>query len=119
MLVNQLAPQLTSLCLFASHQTGCSDIVIGRDDGSLEVWDIDESGTPQKVFSAKLPESICSVDGGYVTSASSPDIIVHTFSGKVSGTAGEPQGCRPAWCATVTAPGMRHCLRCMSVFFVL
>lgn len=30
-------------------QSGCADIVIGREDGWLEVWDVDESGTPQKV----------------------------------------------------------------------
>lgn len=38
---------------------------------------------PSQVFSTQLPESICTVDGGYVTSAAAADIIVHTFTGKV------------------------------------
>jgi hypothetical protein len=64
-------------------QTGCADIVVGREDGSLEVWDIDPQGQPQLVVSTQLPESITAVDGGYITNAGSPDIIVHTFTGKV------------------------------------
>lgn len=67
----------------ALPQTGCADIVVGREDGSLEVWDIDPQGQPQLVVSTQLPESITAVDGGYITNAGSPDIIVHTFTGKV------------------------------------
>ncbi|KAI8469474.1 MAG: hypothetical protein J3K34DRAFT_522137 [Monoraphidium minutum] len=61
-------------------KSGCADIVVGREDGRLEVWDVDEAGCPQKVFSTQLLESICSVDGGYVTSAAAADIIVIAFS---------------------------------------
>jgi len=57
--------------------------VVGREDGWLEVWDVDESGEPRRVFATQLPESICTVDGGYVTSAAAAEIIVHTFTGKV------------------------------------
>lgn len=71
--------KLRVVCL----QTGCADVVIGREDGSLEVWDIDTQGQPQLVVSTQLPESITAVDGGYITNAGSPDIIVHTFTGKV------------------------------------
>jgi len=67
-----------------AFQTGCADIVIGREDGTLEVWDIDPQGQPQLMVSTQLPESITAVDGGYITNAGSPDIIVHTFTGKVS-----------------------------------
>lgn len=64
-------------------QTGCADIVLAREDGSLEVWDVDTQGQPQLVVSTQLPESITAVDGGYITNAGSPDIIVQTFTGKV------------------------------------
>lgn len=57
--------------------------MIGREDGSLEVWDVDGQGVPQLVVSTQLSESITSVGGGYITNAASPDIIVHTFTGKV------------------------------------
>ena len=46
-----------------------------------------------QVFSTQLPESICSVDGGYVTSAAAADIIIHTFTGKVGHDAGD-RACR-------------------------
>lgn len=36
-----------------------------------------------QVFATQLPESICSVDGGYVTGPAAAEIIVHTFTGKV------------------------------------
>lgn len=47
------------------------------------MWDIDPQGQPQLMVSTQLPESITAVDGGYITNAGSPDIIVHTFTGKV------------------------------------
>lgn len=59
--------------------------MIGREDGSLEVWDVDPQGQPQLVVSTQLPECITAVDGGYITNAGMPDIIVHTFTGKVRG----------------------------------
>jgi hypothetical protein len=36
----------------ALPQSGCADIVVGREDGWLEVWDVDEAGLPQKVRAA-------------------------------------------------------------------
>lgn len=88
-----LAPHITNpakrppaglaCCCAAVLQTGCADIVVGHEDGALEVWDVDPQGQPQLMASAQLPESITSVAGGYVTNAGSPDIIVHTFTGKV------------------------------------
>ena len=74
---------LPALLFLPVPQTGCADIVIGREDGALEVWDVDPQGQPQLVVSTQLPECITAVDGGYITNAGSPDIIVHTFTGKV------------------------------------
>jgi hypothetical protein len=45
--------------------------------------DVDRQGQPQLVVATQLSESITSVDGGYITSPASPDVIVHTFTGKV------------------------------------
>jgi hypothetical protein len=77
-------------------QTGCYDIVIGRDDGGLEVWDVDEQGVPYRVYSTSLHESITAVAGGYVTSPTTQDILVHTFTGKVCAL-----GC--GWCVAGAA----------------
>ena len=76
-------PPYSPLTPFA--QTGCPDIVVGRDDGQLEVWDVDEGGLPYRVFTTQVHESISAVAGGYITSPTSQDILVHTFSGKVRG----------------------------------
>jgi hypothetical protein len=51
-----------------------------------QVYDIDESGQPQLVFSTLLHESIMSLDGGYVSGATLPDLLVQTFSGRVGGS---------------------------------
>ncbi|KAL6757581.1 bardet-biedl syndrome 7 protein [Haematococcus lacustris] len=64
-------------------KTGTNDIVVGREDGVLELYDVDEHGAMQQVFSARLVESINTIDGGYVTSSVQPDLLVHTFTGKV------------------------------------
>lgn len=67
--------------------------MVGRDDGSLEVWDVDPSGQAQLMASAQLPESITAVGGGYITNAGSPDIIVQTFTGKVRSKAWAAVSC--------------------------
>lgn len=118
-------------------KTGCSDIVVGREDGSLEVYDIDETGAPQQVrvngcrlhaillslrvdvatwtmdvaayaivsvfeaplnachclaactacglqvLSVKLTESINALDGGYITTLNTQEVVLQTFTGKV------------------------------------
>ncbi|GMH36136.1 hypothetical protein BSKO_04004 [Bryopsis sp. KO-2023] len=62
---------------------GVNDIVVGRDDGNLEIYNLDEQGEVQQVFSTHLPESINSIGGGYITSPNVQDLVVQTFSGKV------------------------------------
>lgn len=62
---------------------GVNDVVVGRDDGSLEVYSLDEAGQVQQVFKTQLPQSITGLEGGYITSPNSQDLVVHTFSGKV------------------------------------
>ena len=61
---------------------GVCDVVVGRDDGSLEVYTLDENGTPRIVFDKRLGESIQTLTSGKITSGF-PEILVHTFSGKV------------------------------------
>lgn len=61
---------------------GVNDVVVGRDDGSLEVYTLDENGQPRKVFEKNLGESIQTLASGRVTTGFN-EILVHTFSGKV------------------------------------
>ena len=61
---------------------GVNDVVVGRDDGSLEVYTLDENGEPRRVFEKNLGESIQTLASGKVTTGFH-EILVHTFSGKV------------------------------------
>lgn len=64
-------------------KTGSNDIVVGREDGLLEIYDMDETGSLQQVFSTKLSESINGLDGGFVTTLNTQEIVLQTFTGKV------------------------------------
>jgi hypothetical protein len=41
-------------------------------------------GSGPQVFGKQLPDSICSVGGGYITGPAAAEIVVHTFTGKAS-----------------------------------
>eukprot|EP00210_Caulerpa_lentillifera_P004879 g4656.t1 len=62
---------------------GMSDIAVGRDDGMVEIYSVDELGALKCVFQTKLPERINTVTGGFITSSSQQDLLVQTYSGKV------------------------------------
>jgi Bardet-Biedl syndrome 7 protein len=65
-------------------QDGVQDIVVGRDDGTLEVMVFDkETGMPESEFERDINESITSIEHGAILSAHSQDIVVATYSGKV------------------------------------
>mmetsp|Transcript_18765 Transcript_18765/g.40356 ORF Transcript_18765/g.40356 Transcript_18765/m.40356 type:complete len:735 (+) Transcript_18765:308-2512(+) len=64
-------------------KTGSNDIVVGREDGVLEIYDVDETGQLQQIFNTKLTESVNTLDGGFITSTNTQEVVLHTFSGKV------------------------------------
>ena len=66
-------------------QDGVHDIIVGRDDGALEIWGFDINGEPQNIYHKQLTESVSSVDSGHLLSMDpSPDIIYSTYSGKIN-----------------------------------
>jgi len=65
---------------------GAEDLIIGRDDGALEILTLDHSGRGPhyQSFSRHLAESITSVQTGHVHGLGGvEDVVVATFSGKV------------------------------------
>ena len=70
----------------APNKTGCADIAVGREDGSLELFDVDAAtGRPQLVFRTALGEAVVSIASGRVTGAgAAPELVVHTFSGRLA-----------------------------------
>eukprot|EP00959_Pyramimonas_sp_CCMP1952_P235933 4930692-Pyramimonas_sp.AAC.1 len=62
---------------------GRRDLVVGRDDGSVEVYCLgDDGATPRRVFEKSVNEAITSLGTGYVTDSTIEDIVLSTYSGK-------------------------------------
>ena len=80
-------------CLAAADLTkdGMKDLMVGRDDGTVEVWSFDLGPQPKLVFERSLQESITSVDAGVVTNAAFDEVVVATYSGKLMSFSSEPQ----------------------------
>lgn len=70
---------------------GVPDVLIGRDDGLVEVYGFDEMDEPVHRFKQALSESITSVCGGCVNSSGYDEIIAATYAGWVVGFTTEPQ----------------------------
>ncbi|KAM4052916.1 BBSome complex member BBS7 isoform 1-T2 [Anomaloglossus baeobatrachus] len=69
---------------------GVKDILIGRDDGTVEVYGFDSAGDPVLRFDHALTESITSIQGGCVGKEGYDEIVLSTYSGWVSGLTTEP-----------------------------
>mmetsp|Transcript_628 Transcript_628/g.2088 ORF Transcript_628/g.2088 Transcript_628/m.2088 type:complete len:729 (-) Transcript_628:128-2314(-) len=86
---------------------GVAEVVVGRDDGSLEVYGFDENGEPQAVFSKCVNESITSAGGGAIASAGTEDCVLETYSGKVIAFSSEPFHMAALASPEVNSKGMR------------
>ena len=64
-----------------------AELVVGRDDGRVEVYcqvaTMGMSSPPTKIFSASLGESIRSVQCGMINSSDYSEVIVAVYSGKI------------------------------------
>ncbi|MEW5302522.1 MAG: hypothetical protein WDW36_005300 [Sanguina aurantia] len=87
----QAAPSCISYIL-ASHDPqnrfpDAKELLYGTDSGEsashMVVYDVDENGQLQQVYTNKLTESVNAIAGGFITNVSAPEFIVQTFSGKV------------------------------------
>ncbi|EDO41699.1 predicted protein, partial [Nematostella vectensis] len=70
---------------------GVADILVGRDDGVVEVYGFDEMDEPVHRFSQTMSESITSIAGGCVSAAGYDELVVGTYAGWVVGLTTEPQ----------------------------
>ena len=61
---------------------GLNDVVIGRDDGSIEIYGVDELGSPTLVGEINVGEAVQTLRSGRVATPF-PEILAHTYSGKV------------------------------------
>ncbi|KAL2077636.1 hypothetical protein ACEWY4_027140 [Coilia grayii] len=70
---------------------GVRDILVGRDDGSVEVYGLDSSNEPSLRFEHVLSESVTSIQGGCVGKENYDEVLTTTYTGWVTGLTSEPQ----------------------------
>ncbi|XP_045441970.1 Bardet-Biedl syndrome 7 protein isoform X2 [Pipistrellus kuhlii] len=69
---------------------GVKDLLVGRDDGMVEVYSFNNANEPILRFDQALSESITSIQGGCVGKDGYDEIVVSTYSGWVTGLTTEP-----------------------------
>lgn len=74
---------ISAVAAYDLTKDGVQDIIIGRTDGTLEIFSFDISTVPTKVFDRNVSECITSIQIGYVTTSATQDVIITTFSGKI------------------------------------
>lgn len=70
---------------------GVRDILVGRDDGTVEVYGLDSSNEPTLRFEHVLSESVTSIQGGCVGKENYDEVLTTTYTGWVTGLTSEPQ----------------------------
>ncbi|KAK2581970.1 hypothetical protein KPH14_002410 [Odynerus spinipes] len=90
-LLNSTGSEITSLDTF-ELQDGL-DILIGRQDGIVEVFTFpDEDTSPLLRYRYNAGESISTVAGGIIGAAGYPEVLVTTYSGRIFGLTTKPPG---------------------------
>ncbi|XP_043602800.1 Bardet-Biedl syndrome 7 protein homolog isoform X5 [Bombus pyrosoma] len=90
-LLNMTGSEVTSLDTY-ELQDGL-DILIGRQDGTVEVYIFPEEDTlPFLRYRYNAKESISSVVGGIIGAAGYPEVLVTTYSGRIFGLTTKPPG---------------------------
>jgi len=82
---------VTSIAMFDFTHDDKEDLVVGRDDGTIEAITFDEE-MPKLLFSVNVNECVMTVAAGHITDPGRDEIIATTFSGKVIGFVARPEG---------------------------
>ncbi|XP_074129907.1 BBSome complex member BBS7 isoform X2 [Sminthopsis crassicaudata] len=69
---------------------GVKDLLVGRDDGMVEVYSFDATDEPVLRFDQALSESVTSIQGGCVGKDGYDEIVLTTYSGWITGLTTEP-----------------------------
>uniref|UniRef100_H2Y5K0 Bardet-Biedl syndrome 7 protein homolog n=1 Tax=Ciona savignyi TaxID=51511 RepID=H2Y5K0_CIOSA len=64
---------------------GVPELIVGRDDGRVEILSYDAADEPTLRFSHNFNESVTAVQGGVVGSLGFEEVVVSTYSGWVTG----------------------------------
>jgi Bardet-Biedl syndrome 7 protein len=85
---------VTCLKVFDINRNGVPEVIVGRDDGRIEVFRFPSADAilsePSKIFSKDIGESIRSVECGAVNTPEYNEILVASYSGKIISFTTEP-----------------------------
>lgn len=76
---------VTCLSSYDITGDGVLDLLVGRNDGQVEIYSFNDLGEPVLRFTYNCGESVTSVQGGVVGSARYDEVLVTTYSGWVFG----------------------------------
>ena len=75
---------VSCLSAFDITSNGKMEILVGRDDGVVQVFRMDSvDDFPEEIFKMKFTSAITSILGGYVVHPARGEIVVTMFSGEV------------------------------------
>ncbi|KAG8346370.1 hypothetical protein ERJ75_000133300 [Trypanosoma vivax] len=80
---------VTALAVYDINGDKAEELLVGRQDGSVQVYCIKQSGDkgeakPICIWSRSVDERILTIVAGLITNAQRPDVLVHSFSGKIT-----------------------------------
>ncbi|VDN39116.1 unnamed protein product, partial [Gongylonema pulchrum] len=81
---------ITSIHCYPLTGGSCPDIIIGKEDGLIEIYTVDDSDQATFYKSYQCEECVVSVQCGRVSSASFDEIVVCTYTGWVFALTTEP-----------------------------
>ncbi|XP_041130154.1 Bardet-Biedl syndrome 7 protein [Polyodon spathula] len=70
---------------------GVKEVLVGRDDGTVEIYSLDSTNEPVIRFEHVLSESVTSIQGGCVGKDAFDEVLTATYTGWVTGLTSEPQ----------------------------
>ncbi|OQR97631.1 hypothetical protein ACHHYP_10175 [Achlya hypogyna] len=81
---------VTALCSFDINKDDTPEIIVGRDDGRIEVYSVDAGGVLVKEFESVEQESVRTFQGGVLSTPGFEEIVFCTYSGRVLSLTTEP-----------------------------
>lgn len=66
-------------------EDGIPQVVVGREDGAIQVYSFEEDREASLLYSRSLNESIRSIECGSVSNAAYNEIVACTYGGRVVG----------------------------------
>ena len=97
---------------------GFPEVIVGRDNGNIDVYEWQPGKKPYILASEQLNESITGVDTGYVTGVTDQDIVAATYSGKIIAFHCNPSRDVKCYCIPIYAFCFHHITVITIVFSV-